>query len=38
MTINMSGKTEAELPGSLYTEEAEVPYIQVGTKLRIVEK
>ena len=38
MTINMSGKTEAELPGTLYTEEAEVPDIHVGTKLQIIEK
>ena len=38
MTINMSGKTVAELPGTLYTEEADVPNIHIGTKIRIVEK
>ena len=38
MTINMSGKTEADLPGTLYTEEASIPDIKVGTKIRIVEK
>ena len=38
MTINMSGKTVAELPGSLYTEEAEIPNIEVGTKIAIIEK
>lgn len=38
MTINMSGKTAAELPGTLYTEEAEIPDIRVGTKIAIIEK
>ena len=38
MTINMSGKTEAELPGTLYTEEAEIPEMHVGTKITILEK
>ena len=38
MTINMTGKEEAELPGTLYTEYADVPYIDVGTAIRIIEK
>ena len=38
MTINMSVKTTAELPGSLYTEEAEVPDIRVGTRIAIVDR
>ncbi len=38
MTINMNGATVVELPGTLYTEEAPVPDIHVGTKLSIIEK
>lgn len=38
MTINMSGLTEAQLPGSLYTEKAEVPDINAGSVIRIIEK
>lgn len=38
MTINMSGKTIAELPGSLYTEESQIPEIGIGTRIRIVEE
>ena len=38
MTINMSGKTTAELPGTLYTEKADIPFIDVGTKIKIIEK
>ncbi|MBR1628216.1 MAG: PTS glucitol/sorbitol transporter subunit IIA [Lachnospiraceae bacterium] len=37
MTINMSGKTTAELPGTLYTEEADIPPMDVGTKISIIE-
>ena len=37
MTINMSGKTKAELPGTLYTEAADVPVMDVGTKISIIE-
>lgn len=38
MTINMSGKTTAELPGSLYTESAEIPDIDIGTEIKITEE
>ncbi len=38
MTVNMSGRSNAELPGTLYTEAAEVPAMGVGTKISIVEK
>lgn len=37
MTINMSGRSNAELPGTLYTEAAEVPKMGVGTKISILE-
>ena len=38
MTINMSGKTNAELPGTLYTEKAAVPRLDVGAKIWIIEE
>lgn len=37
MTINMNGLTEADLPGTLYTEAAAIPEMKVGTKISIVE-
>ncbi len=35
MTIRLSGDTEPELPGTLYVEEANVPIMDVGTKILI---
>ena len=37
MTINMSGRSKSQLPGTLYTESAEVPPIRVGTKISIID-
>ncbi len=37
MTIRLSGDTEPELPGTLYVEKADVPQMDVGTKILIIE-
>lgn len=37
-TINLSGATEAELPGTIYVESKPMPVIKVGTKIQIIEK
>ena len=37
MTVNMSGRSNSILPGTLYTEHAEVPEMGVGTKIVIYE-
>ena len=36
-TINFSGATEVELPGTIYVENKEMPVVEVGTKIMIVE-
>mgnify|MGYP002771715254 FL=1 len=36
-TINFSGQTEVELPGTIYVENKEMPAVSVGTILKIVE-
>lgn len=36
-TINFSGATEAELPGTLYVENKPMPEMGVGTVIRITE-
>lgn len=36
-TINFSGLTEPELPGTIYVESKPMPTIQVGTVIQIVE-
>lgn len=37
-TVNFSGATEVELPGTIYVERKSMPIIEVGTVIRIVEK
>jgi PTS system glucitol/sorbitol-specific IIA component len=37
-TINFSGATEVELPGTIYVEHKNMPILGVGTVIRIVEK
>lgn len=37
-TVRFNGATEPELPGTIYVEQAPVPTIGVGTKIRIVEE
>ena len=37
-TINFSGATEAELPGTIYVEAKPMPEVKIGTTLQIVEK
>lgn len=37
-TINLSGATEAELPGTLYVGPGPMPKIGVGTVIQIIEK
>ena len=37
-TINFSGATEAELPGTIYVEAKPMPEVKIGTTLKIVEK
>lgn len=36
-TINFSGLTEPELPGSIYVEEKPMPEIGIGTVIQIIE-
>ncbi|MBQ9062818.1 MAG: PTS glucitol/sorbitol transporter subunit IIA [Eubacterium sp.] len=36
-TINFSGATEVELPGTIYVENKEMPVVEIGTKIMIVE-
>jgi len=36
ITIKFDGSKEAELPGTLYVEEKEMPEIKIGTKISIV--
>lgn len=36
-TINFSGATEVELPGTIYVENKPMPAITIGTKIKIVE-
>lgn len=35
-TINFSGQTEVELPGTMYVENKEMPNISIGTKIQII--
>lgn len=35
ITLRFDGSAEAELPGTLYVEEKEMPVIKVGTKISI---
>lgn len=35
ITLRFDGSAEAELPGTLYVEEKEMPLIEVGTKISI---
>lgn len=35
-TLNFSGQTEADLPGSIYLEEKPVPEISLGTAIQII--
>ena len=37
-TINFSGATEAELPGTIYVESKPMPEVKIGTVIRIIEK
>ena len=37
-TINFSGATEAELPGTIYLEQKSMPIVKEGSIIRIVEK
>ncbi|MDO4617310.1 MAG: PTS glucitol/sorbitol transporter subunit IIA [Lachnospiraceae bacterium] len=37
-TINLSGSTTVELPGTIYVENNGMPEITVGTKVQIVER
>ena len=37
-TINFSGATEAELPGTIYVEAKPMPEVKIGTTLKIIEK
>ncbi|MDO4473955.1 MAG: PTS glucitol/sorbitol transporter subunit IIA [Eubacteriales bacterium] len=36
-TINFSGQTEVELPGTIYVENKAMPKVSIGTILKIVE-
>jgi glucitol/sorbitol PTS system EIIA component len=38
ITLRFDGSTTAELPGTLYLENKEIPSIDLGTKLKIVSK
>lgn len=35
-TINFSGQTEVDLPGTIYVENKPMPQVQVGTKIQII--
>ena len=35
LTVRLSGETSPELPGTLYVEEAQVPKMDVGSKITI---
>lgn len=35
-TINFSGQTEVDLPGTIYVENKAMPEVKVGTKLEII--
>lgn len=35
-TINFSGATEAELPGTIYVEDKPMPEISIGTAIKII--
>ena len=37
-TFNLSGATEAELPGTIYMESKPMPDIKIGTVIKIIEK
>lgn len=37
-TINFSGQTEVDLPGTIYVEHKPMPEMKVGTVIRIIEK
>lgn len=37
-TINLSGATEAELPGTLYVGPGEMPVIGIGSVIQIIEE
>ncbi|MCI6858819.1 MAG: PTS glucitol/sorbitol transporter subunit IIA [Eubacterium sp.] len=36
-TVNFSGATEVELPGTIYVENKEMPEVKVGTVFQIIE-
>ncbi len=35
-TINFSGQTEAELPGTIYVEKKPMPEVRIGTTIQII--
>ena len=36
VTFSFTGETEAELPGTIYLEEAKVPKLDIGSTIQIV--
>ena len=36
VTFSFTGETEAELPGTIYLEEATVPKLEVGSTIQII--
>lgn len=37
-TINFSGQTTVDLPGTIYVENKPMPVMEVGTEIKIIEK